>query len=138
MPYSTGAAYLNFTPWLGRKKSSGSYLSFSATTGSNLRGPCGHGRLLRTSDRASLQPIRWRRDVALLRRVRSADDQRADELRRLRHRRPLEPRHLESFGLDRGEGGPVAVALDDQAIQPVHPVLEAREMWVVGAHVLEE
>ena len=68
----------------------------------------------------------------------AADHQRPCERGRLRHRGPLEARHPEPLGLDRGERWPVAIALNDKPVEPVHPVLEAGELWVVGAHVLQE
>src|SRR5436190_5723961 len=70
--------------------------------------------------------------------VRRPDDQRLDELRRLRRRRVLDVGDREARGLDRPERLPIAVAADDQAVQPVHPVLEAREVRILGADVLEE
>ena len=50
----------------------------------------------------------------------------------------LDPRHREAGVLDCRKRLPVALAADDQAVQPVHPVLEAREVRIVGANVLEE
>ena len=54
-----------------------------------------------------------------------ADDQWPHELWRLRHGGLIEAVHVESLGLDCRERRPVAVATDDKAVQPVHPVLEA-------------
>src|SRR5207248_3621195 len=67
-----------------------------------------------------------------------ADDRGPDELRRLRQRRPFEAVDCESFGLDRCERRPVAIAVDDEAVQAVRPVLEACELRIIGANVLEE
>src|SRR5437764_4597959 len=70
--------------------------------------------------------------------ARRPDDQRLGELRRRRQRRVLDPRDREAGALDCRERLPVAVAADDKAVQPVHPVLEARELRIVGADVLDE
>src|ERR1700759_538912 len=55
---------------------------------------------------------RARSDVRRALGLRQADDQRTHELRRLRHRRLLEPGDREACRLDRGERRPVAVAVD--------------------------
>src|SRR5215471_16432014 len=67
-----------------------------------------------------------------------ADDQRLGELRRLGKDRPLELRDVEARGLDRRKCRPIAIAMDDEPVQPVHPILETHDARVVGTHVLEE
>src|SRR5436305_12787636 len=50
----------------------------------------------------------------------------------------LDPRDREALRLDRRERGSIAVAPEDGVIQPVHPILEAGDAWILGPDVLEE
>ena len=57
-------------------------------------------------------------------RGRGPDRRRADELRCLRQRGAFKLSDREALLLDRPQRGPVAVAADDEAVQPVQPVLQ--------------
>jgi hypothetical protein len=46
--------------------------------------------------------------------------------------------HREARSLDRVEGGAIAVAADNQPVEPVHSVLQAGQGGVVGAQVLDK
>src|SRR6266567_9558251 len=68
----------------------------------------------------------------------ATDDGRAHEGRRLRQRRVLDLRDRESGLPDGVKGRAVAVAADDEPVEPVHPVLQPGRARVLGAQVLDK
>src|SRR5207253_7852058 len=67
-----------------------------------------------------------------------ADDHRPDELRCLRQLAVLDPGDREPRRLDGVEGRAVALATEEEAVDGADPILQARDLRVVRAHMLDE
>src|SRR5256886_7353201 len=63
---------------------------------------------------------------------------RPDELRCLRQLAMLDPGGREPRRLDGVEGRPVALTTEQEAVHWADPILQARDLWVCLAHVLDE